>query len=150
MGIVCFGESKFPWGGGDRKFLDLGDGLHDVYLEVMGFRVYDSISIKNKNKSKCKQQMSRQPRGLFRDGLWGGEQVAKLRVIVALPPQNQVSRQVPRCRGQCGKERTQPARASTLLAEEKWVSYVWGLQGRIKGEGREHFTFCMFGFMQPV
>lgn len=36
MKTVCFGESKFPWGGGgDRKFLDLGDGLHDAYLEVM-------------------------------------------------------------------------------------------------------------------
>lgn len=87
-------ESKFPWGGGNR-FLELGDGLYDVYLEVKGFRVYDSISTKNKNKSKCKQRSSRQPRGPFQDGLWGREQVVRLRVAVALPPQNRVSRQIP-------------------------------------------------------
>lgn len=81
-------ESKFPWGGGDRRFLELGDGLYDVYLEVIGFRIYDSISAKTKNRSKCKQRSSRQPRGPFRDGLWGREQVVRLRATVALPPQN--------------------------------------------------------------
>lgn len=99
MGTVCLGKSKFPCGESDRKFLELGDASYDVYLEVIGFRVYDSISIKNKNKSKCKQKMSREPRGPFQDGLWGREQGARLRVIVALPPQNRVSRQVPRCSG---------------------------------------------------
>lgn len=94
-GDSLFWESKFPCGRGGRKFLELGDGLHDVYLEVIGFKVYDSVSIKNKNKSKCKQKMSRQPRGPFWDGLWGREQVVRLRVIVALPPQILVSRQVP-------------------------------------------------------
>lgn len=76
----------------------------DVYLEVTGFKVYDSISIKNKNKSKCKQKTSRQPRGPFWDGLWGREQVVRLRVIVTLPPQNLVSRQVPRCSRRYGKK----------------------------------------------
>lgn len=68
-GDSLFWESKFPWGGGDRKFLELGSGLHNVYLEVIGLRLYASISIKNKNKYK--QQISGQPRGPFQDGFWG-------------------------------------------------------------------------------
>lgn len=88
-GTVCFGSQHFLAVEGDGNFLEFGDGLHDVYLEVVGFRVYDSISIKNKDTSKCKQQMSRQPRGTFRDGLWGRERVARLRVVVASPPQSE-------------------------------------------------------------